>query len=209
MAEVTLNTQALITVDEALAYLQDQGSAVDDNDLLRTHINGVSALMLMVTGMDKLKWVDGEQITEIRDGCGIATIWTLTAPLVEVVSVTLYPNQDSSVSITVPVAPALYSDDMYFESRTGLIVLKNRTFPDGPGLTKIVYEAGYLSTDHEFQGLKMIALDALAAKWKRWKDQKHGIASENRGETSISYTTEDFDKNAMKDLRRYRRNLFA
>lgn len=206
---VTLNSQALVTVAETLRYLQDQGSPVDDNDLLKMHINAISALMLRVTARDVLIAVDGETVTEYRDGIGQQQIWLKNAPVVKLTSVSLYPNTSTPVDLVVPGTGEIASDDMYFQPVNGLVGLKSRSFPDGFMTTKIVYEAGFASGSSEIAGLKMIALDALASKWKRWKDQRHGVANESRGEQSITYAADDFTKTALAELRRYRRTLFA
>jgi len=218
MATVTLSAQSFVTVAETLTFLQDQGTAGDDNDLLRHHINGVSAMILKLTGRDRIVWANGDQITEYRDGFEEPTLYLHNAPVREIVSVTLYPHWGASVSIAVPTPPSFYSDEMYFDERTGLVALKNRVFPTGPKQVAIVYEAGFYApdlpnsgdaADSEYLELKLIALNAIARRWARWKNQTHGIASESRGDHQVSYTAEDITPEELKALRRYRRGLWA
>lgn len=206
---VTLKSQALVTVEEALAFLQDQGSPSDGDDLLKLHINGISSLMLQITGRRKLLWVDGETVTEYIDGNGSARAYTAEAPIVEITALQLLPNQSTPVALTVPAAGSTFSDDLYFKPSTGLVGLTGRTFPEGDATALITYEAGYQPTDPEIDGLKMIALEALAMKWSRWKDQRHGVTSKTRGDQTVAYAKDDLSAGAIKELRRYRRALFA
>lgn len=206
---VSLHAQALVTVEEALVYIQDQGSPRDDNDLLRMHINAVTAFMLTVTNRARLLHVTDDTITEFRNGDGTPEIYLRDAPVAKITSVTLNPNFSTSTTVEVPTGSDTYSDQMYFEPRTGLLVLKNRAFPDGKASVKVVYEAGFEADDAEILGLKMIALDALASKWARWKGQRHGVDTETRQNQSVRFSASDFSKNALEDLRRYRRTLFA
>ena len=218
MANVNLSGQALVTVEETLRFLQDQGSPKDDNDLLRNHINGVSSMMIKLTGRNRLIWVDDDTITEFRDGFGDNSMYLYNAPVRKIVSVTLLPHETTGTSVTVPTEPATFSDGMYFDSRSGLIVLKGRVFPAGMKQTKIEYEAGYYKqdipsngdpADAELMELKMIALNAIARKWARWKNQRHGVSSESRGDTQINYNSDDITKSEIIELKRYRRSLFS
>lgn len=216
--DIDLSQQAIVTIEETLAYLQDQGTRVNDNNLLKLHINAVAALMLRVTARDRLIWVDDDSISEYRSGDGTSYLYLKNAPVRKIVKVTLEPMTSSPAELTGPTEPALMNDDMWFDPVKGQLALKSRVFPNGPSTVLIEYEAGFYTQDSptdsdpadpEYLGLKAIALDAIASKWQRWKNQKHGIASESKGETSISYSETDFGENAMKDLRRYRRTLFA
>ena len=218
MAIVDLSPQSPVTVTEALAYLRDQGSMVDDNDILRMHINGIVALMLQVMARDRMIWVDDDNIDEFRSGDGTAFLYLKNAPVRKLTTVTIEPMSSSPTVITGPTEPALTNDDMWFNPVSGQLALKTRVFPDGPSTVRIAYEAGYYlqdsptdtdPADPEIMGLKLICLDAMAAKMARYKNQKHGIATESKGESSISYSETDFSENAMKDLRRYRRTMFA
>ena len=216
--DIDLSAQATITVEESLAYLQGQGTRVNDNSLLKLHINAITALMLRVTARDRLVWIDDDEIEEYRAGDGTSYLYLKNAPVRKIVKVTLEPMATNSTELDGPTEPDLTNDDMWFNPVSGQLALKSRTFPKGPSTVLIEYEAGFYPqdsptdgdpADSEYMGLKAIALDALASKWQRWKNQKHGIASESKGETSISYSETDFSENAMKDLRRYRRTLFA
>lgn len=218
MGLIDLSAQAPCTVEETLRYLQDQGSNVDDQDLLTIHINSITSMMLTVMARDRMIWVDDDEITEYRDGDGRKYIYTRNAPVRKIVSVTLLPHDTNPVTVDVPTEPALFTSEMYFDPESGLIALKSRTFPTGRAETKIVYEAGFYpqdsptdgdAADPEYLNLKLIALSAIATKWHRFKDQKHGVASETRGDQSTSYTTADFTEMEMKDLRRYRRTMYA
>lgn len=218
MSAVTLSAQALITVADALTFLQDQGGGGGANDLLRDHINGVSAMILKATGRDRLIWISGDNITEFRDGFGDDDMFLHNAPLRKLVSVDLRPHYDTAVSLTVPVPPATYSDDMFFDERSGMVELKTRVFPEGRKQVKFVYEAGYYKqdtptsgdpADPEYLELKMLALNVMARGWSRWKNQTHGVASESRGDVSISYTADDLTKSERSALHRYRRSLYA
>ena len=218
MAKVTLSPQSPVTVTEALAYLRDQGSMVDDNDILRMHINGVVALMLRVMARDRMIWVDGDSIDEFRSGDGSSYLYLKNAPVRNLSAITLEPMSSSPTVLVGPTEPALQNDDMWFNPVSGQIALKTRVFPEGQSNVRIAYEAGYYlqdspddgdPADPEIMGLKLICLDAVAAKMARYKNQKHGIATESKGESSISYSETDFSENAMKDLRRYRRTMFA
>lgn len=218
MGTVLLSPQSLISVEEALAFLQDQGSATDDQDLLRTHLNAVAGMMVKLTGRDRLIWKTGDNITEYRDGYGSDRLFLKNAPIRSIVSISLEPQQTTPTSIVVPTAPATFSDGCYFDPTVGVLVLKSRTFPSGPGSVRVVYTAGYYVQDQPAAGdhadleaaeLKMIALNVLARKWARWKNGRHGIASESRGDQSISFSPDDMTKDEIRELRRYRRGLFA
>lgn len=220
---VTLHNQCPVTVEEALSYLQDQGNPTDQNDLLKLHMNAVAALMLQITGRPRLVWVDGDEIQEWKDITeGTAMFVTNAAPIRKVVSVETYPHEvNSGDTYAGPTEPATYTDDFYFDPRRGYVIRKGGNWPAGLSMVKITYEAGYFppnSThaesppaqgDAEYLALKQIALDALATKWARYKNQKHGVSAETRQEQSITYTTSDFSKHALADLRRYRRSLFV
>ena len=217
MGSVTLSGQSLFTVDEALRFLQDQGTTTDDNDLLRHHINGVTAMVMQITGRDRLVWVDDDEITEWPKGLGTPRIWLKNAPVRKIVSVSLVPHSSTPVAVTVPTEPATFSDEMYFNPVSGEVVLTSRVWPEGSD-AKVVYEAGYYKqdspssgspADRQFLSLKLIALNALAAKWARWKNQKHGVASESRGESTISYSNEDFQDHEIREMKRHRRHLYA
>ena len=216
--DIDLSAQSPVTIEEALAYLQDQGTRVNDQGLLKLHINAVTALMLRVTARDRLIWVDDDEISEYRSGDGTSYLYLKNAPVRKLVKVTLEPMASSPTELTGPTEPALTNDDMWFNPVNGQLALKTRVFPEGQATVLIEYEAGYYKQDSpadgnpadpEYLGLKAIALDAIAAKWARWKNQKHGIASESKGESSISYSETDFNKTAMHELRRYRRTMFA
>ena len=216
--DIDLSSQSIVTVEETLAYLQDQGTRVNDQGLLKMHINAVTALMLQVTARDRLLWVDDDSIDEYRAGDGTNIIYLKNAPIRKIATVTLNPMTSTTTELTGPTEPALFNDDMWFEPVRGLLGLKTSVFPDGHSTVLVEYEAGYYKQDSptasdpadpEYLGLKMICLDAIAAKWQRWKNQKHGIASESKGETSISYSESDFNVTAMLELRRYRRTMFA
>jgi len=218
MANVDLSPQSPATVTEALAYLRDQGSMVDDNDILRMHINAVVALMLRVMARDRMIWVDDDELSEYRSGDGSSYLYLKNAPVRKVAKVTLEPMASGPTELTGPTEPALTNDDMWFNPVSGQMALKSRVFPEGPSTVLIEYEAGYYKQDSpssgnpadpEIMGLKLICLDAVAAKMARWKNQKHGIASESKGESSISYSETDFNDTAMHELRRYRRTMFA
>lgn len=205
---VTLHGQAVIDLDEARSYIQDNGAAVGNSDLLKQHINAVTALMQVVTGRKYLKHVADSAITELRDGRGRPDIWTREAPIQKLTSVTLMPYRAEAETITGPGTDA-YNEYMWYNSGEGLITMKTLSFPEGNSTVQIVYEAGFTSTDVEMSGMKMIALEAVATKWARYKSQRHGVSSENRGEFTVTYSENDFSNNAMKELRRYRRTLFA
>ena len=212
MGLISLHGQVLFTVEEALAYLQDRGTEVDDNDLLRQHMNGITATMLQETGRDVLKWVDDDEITEHKNGNGMSTIWVKNAPIRKITSITLNTDSSDQTTVTVPTEPAIYTSEVSFNPVAGSIKLMTRVWPEGR-LCTIVYEAGYYDAtsgpDPEFLGLKMIGLNALARAWRRWKDKQHGVRSKSNKETTITYTSDDFTKDEITDLRRYRRNLFA
>jgi hypothetical protein len=218
MGSVLLSSQSLISVEEALAFLQDQGSPTDDQDLLRTHLNAVAGMMVKLTGRDRLIWKTGDSITEYRDGYGSDRLFLKNAPIRSIVSVDLSPNQTTPQSIAVPTPPATFSDECYFDATMGVLVLKSRVFPSGPASVKVVYTAGFYVQDQPTAGspadleaaeLKMIALNVLARKWSRWKNGRHGIASESRGDLSISFSPDDMTKDEIRELKRYRRGLFA
>ena len=216
--DIDLSPQSTVTVDETLAYLQSQGTRVNDNALLKMHINAVTALMLRVTARDRLIWVDDDTITEYRSGDGSSYLFLKNAPVRKLIKVTLNPMDTSPVEIDGPTEPDITNSDMWFNPISGQVGLKSRIFPEGQSTVLIEYEAGYYKQDSptdsdpadpEYLGLKMICLDAIAAKWQRWKNQKHGIASESKSETSITYSETDFNATAMHELRRYRRTMFA
>jgi hypothetical protein len=218
MGNVILSPQSLVTVDEALAFLQDQGSPTDDQDMLRHQLNAVTGMILKLTSRDRLVWIAGDEITEYREGYGTNRMFLRNAPIRELVSVTLEPHQTTGISIAVPTPPATFSDACYFEPASAMLVLKNQVFPEGPSTVKVVYEAGYYVQDTPTVGdvadaevleLKLIALNALARRWSRWKNNRHGVSHESRGEQSVSYFADDLTKDEVRDLRRYRRSLFA
>ena len=218
MANVDLSPQSPVTVTEALAYLRDQGSMVDDNDILRMHINAVVALMLRVMARDRMIWVDDDSIDEFRSGDGSSYLYLKNDPVRRLTTITLEPMSSSPTVLVGPTEPALTNDDMWFNPVSGQVALKSRVFPDGQSTVRFAYEAGYYMQDSptdtdpadpEIMGLKLICLDAVAAKMARYKNQKHGIASESKGESSISYSETDFNETAMHELRRYRRTMFA
>lgn len=216
---VTLDAQSPISVDEARRYLLDQGFPTDDFDMLRIHINAITSLILNVTGLPRIRWIDGDTVTEYRDGLGDSELWLKGAPVRAITGVTLHPNRSSATeTLTVPTGSDLASDDLFFDPDEGLLVLKRKAFPEGRKAAKIEYECGYYdgtgvapndTADSAFNGFKAIALDALATKWHRFKNQRHGVDSETKQETTVTYTTEDFTAHAMRDLRRFRRALFA
>lgn len=216
---VTLHAQAPVTVDEARRYLLDQGFPSDGGDMLKIHINAITSMMLNVMGRTRIKWIDDDEITEYRDGDGSTEIWTRDAPIRKLVSVQVWPLATTPGSTyTGPTEPALSNDDTFFDPDEGIVVLKRTVFPDGRRTVKLVYEAGFYDgtgvspndvADHQFNGLKAIALDALATKWKRFANQRHGIDSETKQETTVTYSDEDFNRHAMRDLKRFRRSLFV
>lgn len=205
---ITLHAQALITVDEAARYLQDQGVPSDNYDLLKIHINGITGVMLGVMGRNHFKWIDGDQITETVRGHGDNGVYVANSPIVSLDQVILNPFDTSPTVLTGP-GESDSNSDMWFDAATGLVTLKNYTFPDVPVAAKVLYEAGYQEADHQYQSLRLIALNALASKWKRWKDQKHGVASESKGETSVSYATTDFNDVELAEMRRHKRRVFG
>lgn len=215
---VPLSAQSVVSVEEALAYLRDQGSPSDDQDFLKMQLNAVAAMVLKLTGRDRILWVDNDEITEYRAGDGLAQMFLKNAPVRKLTSITLSPHESTSVSITVPTGTATYSEQCYFNPQNGLLVLKSATFPEGPSTVKIVYEAGFYAQDVPTSGdpgdmevmeLKMIALNALARKWARWKGSRHGVSSETNGDRTISFSADDMTKEEVRELRRYRRTAFA
>lgn len=204
---VTLHSQSPVSIDQALTYLQDQGIPTDDDDLLKMHINGVVGMMLVFMARSRFIWTDGDQVTEYSRGQGDCAIYLKNAPIQKVVTVTLNPHTSPTV-ITGP-GTALSNDDMWYEKTSGLLTLKKLTFPEGPSTAEIIYEAGYSSTDFQFNSLQMICLDAVASKWSRWKNMKHGVSSENKGDTSIVYSPTDFTETAIAELKTHRRTMFA
>lgn len=205
-----LNAQCLATVEEARKYLLDQGHPTDNFNLLHIHMNAITSFILQTTGRDRIKWIDADTIEEYRNGYGEADIFLKNAPIVRVVSVQTWPNDDSQGdTYTGPTEPAVYNDDMEFDAVRGMLRMKGATLPDHMSGVKISYEAGFVAADHEYDSLKLITLDALARKWNRWKSQRHGIESESKQETTVTYSDADFPRFVMKDLHRFRRTLFA
>jgi len=205
---ITLHGQAPVTVSQAKKYLQDQGFPADGGDLLKMHINGVTGLMLALMGRDHMLHTAGEQLTEYYRGYGEAKLYLCNAPVQDLVSVTLLPHDTTPTVLTGP-GTDLSNDDMWYDREMGLITLKTRNFSDVEQAAEVIYEAGFAAGDHRLENLKMIALDAIAAKWKRWKDQKHGISAESKGETSITYSATDFDEVTVKELKRHKRTWFV
>jgi hypothetical protein len=209
MGAVTLSGQSFLTVDEALAYLQDQGSPLDDQDGLKIHLNAVAGHMVKLTGRDRLVYVANDPITEYRDGMGSAHLYLRNAPIVSITSITINPHETTSEAITVPTSPSTFSAQCFFDPVAGLLVLKDRVFPEGPSTVKVVYAAGFVAGTAEFDELKLIAGNILARRWARWKGNRHGVASESRGDQTINFVADDVRKDEAADLRRYRRTLFA
>lgn len=215
---VLLSAQSVVSVEEALAYLRDQGSPNDDQDFLKMHLNAVAAMILKITGRDRILWVDNDEIAEYRDGDGSAQMFLKNAPVRKLTSIVLSPNESTSTAIVVPTGTVTYSDQCHFNPKNGLLVLKSATLPVGPSTVKVVYEAGFYAAgvpnsgdpgDIEVMELKMIALNALARKWARWKGNRHGVSSETKGDQSISFSADDMTKEEVRELRRYRRTMFA
>jgi hypothetical protein len=209
MGAVTLSDQSFLTVEQALLYLQDQGTPHDDQDTLRLHMNAVAGHMVKLTGRNRLIYVENDNITEYRDGMGTTRLQLRNAPVKALVSITLNPHESTSVAVTVPTGGATFSDDCFFDAVAGLVVLKSRLFPEGASTVKIVYTAGFETGSPEFDELKMIAANILARRWARWKGQRHGVSSESRGDNTISFVPDDITKTEIRDLRRYRRILFS
>jgi len=209
MGSVTLSNQSFLSVDEALAYLQDQGSPLDDQDGLKLHLNAVAGYMVKATGRNRLIHVATDPLTEYRDGMGTSRLYLRNAPVVSLTSVTLNPHESTAESVTVPTSPATYSDHCFFDPTGGVLVLKDRVFPEGPSTVKIVYLAGFVAGTPEYDELKAIAGNILARRWARWKGNRHGVASESRGDQTVAFVADDVRKEEVADLRRYRRTLFA
>lgn len=218
MGAVDLSSQSFLTLEEALAYLGDQGSPQDDQDTLRAHLNAVAAYMVKLTGRDRLICADSDQIDEVRDGDGTEILYLRNAPVRSLVSLTINPNWSTASAIVVPVPPATFSDQCYFDAKSGAVILKGSTFPAGPATVAVSYTAGYYLQDTPTAGdpadvealeLKMIAANILARRWARYRGQKHGVASETRGDQTINFSPDDVTPAEVKELRRYRRSLFA
>lgn len=209
MGSVVLTNQSFLTVEQALSYLQDQGSPHDDQDTLKAHMNAVAGYMVKLTGRNRLIYAAGDNITEFRDGLGTTRLQLRNAPVKALVSVTLNPHESTSTSIAVPAGVATYSDDCFFDATAGLVVLKGQAFPAGASTVKIVYTAGFEAGSAEFDELKMIAANILARRWGRWKGQRIGISSESRGDNTTNFTPDDVTKDEVRELRRYRRTLFS
>lgn len=207
MGDITLHAQAPVTVKQVKKYLQDQGYPADDWDLLKMHINGVTGLMLQFMGRKQMVHTADVQLTEYYRGYGESCIYLKNAPIQDLVSVTLLPHT-SPIVITGP-GTALSNDDMWFDAERGLINLKSRIFPDSAQAAKVIYESGFSAGDHRLENLMLIAMDAVAAKWKRWKDQKHGIASETKDNSSVTYSETDFSKTTIEELKAHRRTMFV
>lgn len=218
MGAVLLSNQSFLTVEEALSYLGDQGSPQDDQDSLRVHLNAVAAYMVKLTGRDRLICAAGDQITETRDGDGTETLFLRNAPVRSLVSLTLNPNWSTSSTVVVPSPPATFSDECYFDAAAGAVILKGATFPAGQASVRVVYTAGFYlqdqptagaAADMEANELKLIAANILARRWARFRNQRHGVTSETRGDQTVNYQADDATPAEVKELRRYRRSLFA
>ena len=215
------NVNVPVTVEEALAYLQDQGNPVDDQDLLKMHINAVAGMVVRITNRPRLFWVDDDAISELKTIPENTNIFfTSAAPIRKITSVVIYPHDSTGTTYTGPSEPTTYTDDFYFDPAKGYVIYKPGNWPSGPSSVQINYEAGFFKPgtdnegnatlgDPEYHTLKMVALDALGAKWARYRNKKHGVSSETRGEQSIVYSVDDFSKTAMKELRTFRRSLFV
>ena len=210
-------TQALISRTEAAAYLRDQGMPVDSHDMLQRHINSVSAFIARFTGRSHLHY-SATAIVEYRDGTGDRSIHTVEAPIRSLDEIVLLPHYASGLTTITGPGTSPSNDDVLYESKSGLVVLQDYAFPDSLQSVRITYKAGYYQdgeptandpADPEMALLQMIAMDAVARRWRRFLDKTAGVASRSReGQTTV-YRSDDFDKGTLRELSLFRRSLFA
>ena len=206
---INLSAQALMSVGEAKRYLESNGLAEVDEDILKVHINAATGFILNYCSRKRLKWISSD-FTEYQDGDGSNMISVRETPIKSVTSVVLNPHwPTSAITITGPTSPALQTDDMLIDARLGRIMLKSHLTPDSFQSVQIDYRPGYYdnaeptsvdSGDPELLELKLLALEALAKKWKRRAGNRWGLASATTDKGTVVYELNDFPRHVKSAL---------
>lgn len=211
-----VSPDALVSVDRARAYLQNQGIPAEGQDMLVLHVNAASGFVLGFCGRRRLAYVAAD-LTEYRRGNGGQTMWTREAPIKQVVSVTLYPHLASPAPIVIagPAAGQLANADMYYDEREGFIHLTSYVFPLEEAAVRLIYRAGYYADGSPQAGdaaeperalLELVCCELILRKWKRYQAKSIGVVSESSGDHSVTYDTSDLDAGTRKTLEHFRRN---
>ncbi|MGH0051930.1 MAG: hypothetical protein ACQ5SW_00885 [Sphaerochaetaceae bacterium] len=171
-----LNSNALITYDYLIEMLGSDKYPETERDRVIGLINWVSSRAVAVAGRPIML----ESRTVVLDGSGTPRMYL---PIIPVVSV------DSIVIDDYRVFDGDLVTDYYLDSVSGVIALNNDVFPKGFRNTKIVYSAGY-TTSNIPEEVKKACLEAIQTAWNRQNDNSYGIT--NRSDPngiSISYET--------------------
>ena len=203
-------SQVIVTKEQVRTHLQENSISEAMTDTLQLHINGATSFLLGYTGRKRLVEDSGSDLTEYYDGDGTQSLILRESPVISISEVVLDPHYSSvAVTLTGPTAPALQTDDMYIDAEGGILYLKNYSFPNSSQSVQLDYSPGFEDTADEFLALQAIVLDTILRRFTAWKEKRSGVSSTSRSEESITYTADDFDKEILMYLERFRRTLIA
>jgi len=190
---VSLNTNALTTLEAAKDYLDIPPGDTEQDDRVKRMINSASQRFEKITNR-KLKL---QSITEYQDGRAnnklVLRQWPAQKPTV----VCLDPSWVYDSSNDIPTTEYNVEQDQVLVRRTGY-------FPKGVRNIKIVYQAGYtdVPSDLEEACLMMVQwLDSMRT------DRRVGTKSKSKNGENISFT-EDVPAHIMSFLEPYVRIEF-
>lgn len=185
----------LVSMQDCKEYLQVDPSDTDTESLIGYLMQSVSRLFKETTGRSLIQ----EEITEYHDGDGTDCVMLRSAPVSSTaanIAVYLDNSRDFDSDSQISGSSLFVSPD------TGEVHYNGGYFDRGQNNIKVVYTAGYTQANIPHD-LRIAALEALGAIWKRRQEKRFDVTSSSRGDVNTTYL-DDMPHIVRTTLQRYR-----
>lgn len=189
---MSLNTNALVTIDDVKDYYGLKSSAHDVNTLIEELINRISTLFESISG--NIKAAD---YTEFYDGENIELLFVGHLPIISITSINDDPEWDWEAATLID------SVDYMIHSCKRYIVLKV-SLANNVQNVKIVYRAGFEVIPED---IKHACIEEIVRKYKHRTD--FDVTSKSREDGSVSYTQKGLMPLTIKILKKYKQLLIG
>lgn len=193
-----LNANALVSLESLKEYLKIPVATTSSDDLLKTFINEISAL---IENYCNRKFI-AQTYTEIKDGGGTRELFFFQWPVTSITSLHIDPSRvfDSSTLID--------SSDYAMETNEAgenySLVYYKGTFPLGKHIIKLIYTAGYADIASVPADLQLATKRTIAFYWKQQQNQDFTETNKSKGDENITLI-QGIPENAIQILEYYKR----
>ena len=155
---MSLNTEALTSLDNVKAFVSITGSTTADDDLLEDLINRLTKVFENYCGVTHFKATD---YVEYIDGVGGSIMFLKNIPIISVTEIVYDPDWVWTSSEDI-----VDSDD-YRINQDGLYVVNKSYWDGGLQSYKVTYNAGYATIPDD---LEQSCIEEVWRKYKRRKE---------------------------------------